>query len=379
MRTACTACRVTSQGANLHSCFTCSFCNMRDQALLAGFLLLLLGHAAAQGPCACSPDGVSGGVSTGRRGCAQHLRDDPGFFCMVINPAGCPSATPSYSNPGAAWVDCEPSPVGRKWGPAGAQSSADVFSSGGEAAASAQASAQTSNAGRGRHNNSKPNRSNAQAAAGAATSGGSAAAQAVASSQTTDNSYGGSSGSTANAASVAQAQGDSAEAVASALASDAQGNSASSMGSATASGGSASAYASADATSLGCGLAQAVSSATATASGVLPAQQHYHKGKASLELSATAVAQAQALAYSPGCLGNPAGFGCQLAQAVASAEVCPWWLCNRVWRRAQCRLPSTTHCPLLPCLLPAVEHEHWRRGTRQHCSNSSDSTGQRHS
>jgi hypothetical protein len=324
----------------LHSCFTCSFCNMRAQALLAGFLLLLLGDAAAQGPCACSPDGMSGGVSTGRRGCAQHLRDDPGFFCMVISPAGCPSATPSYSNPGAAWLDCDPDPGGRKWGPAGgsasAQASADAFSSGGEAAASAQASAQTSSAGRGRHNNSKPNRNNAQAASGAAASGGSAAAQAQASSQTAGNTHWGSSGSTANAASAAQTQGDSAEAVASALASDAQGNSASSLGSATASGGSASAYASADATSLGCGLAQAVSSATATASGVLPAQQHYQKGKASLELSATAVAQAQALAYSPDCLGNPAGFGCQLAQAVASAEVCPWWLCNRVWQHAHC-------------------------------------------
>jgi hypothetical protein len=315
---------------------------MRAQALLAGFLLLLLGHAAAQGPCACSPDGVSGGVSTGRRGCAQHLRDDPGFFCMVISPAGCPSATPSYSNPGAAWLDCDPNPGGRKWGPAGgsasAQSSADAFSSGGEAAASAQASAQTSSAGRGRHNNSKPNRNNAQVVAGAAASGGSAAAQAQASSQTAGNTHWESSGSTANAAPAAQAQaqGDSSEAVASALASDAQGNSASSLGSATASGGSASAYASADATSLGCGLAQAVSSATATASGVLPAQQHYQKGKASLELSATSVAQAQALAYSPDCLGNPAGFGCQLAQAVASAEVCPWWLCNRVWRHAHC-------------------------------------------
>ena len=302
---------------------------MRAHVLLAGCLLLLVGRAAALGPCACSVDGVSGGVPTARRGCGQHLLPpDPGYFCMVVNPAACPSATPSASYPGAAWVDCQPESQSAqgpaRWGPAGgdasAESSANAFSSGGNAAAGAQASAQTSSGGRGRKNN-KPNPRDAQAAAGAAASGGSAAAGAQASSQTAGTGHWGSSGSAASAAAAAEAQGGSAEAVASALASDGRGNTASALTAATASGGSASAFASADATTLGCGLAQAVSFATATASGVLPAQPHDLLGAPTLQLSATALAQAQALAYSPGCQGNPAGFGCQLAEAVASAEV----------------------------------------------------------
>lgn len=284
---------------------------MRSQALLAGCLLLLVGGAACQGsPCTCSPDGSSGGTWTGRRGCAQHLPGDPGFFCMVIDPAACPSATPSASYPGAAWLDCQPGagstasaqasavverqpqPGGRKWGPvsggtATAEAAAAAFSSGGNAAANAQGAAQASGGGWWGQ-------------------GGSAAANAAASAQTNS---GGSADAFASAQSTSNGRG---------------GSTASALGAASASGGSgsANAYASADATSLGCGLAQAVASASASATGVLPAQQQYQRGKPStLQLSATAVAQAQALAYSLGCMANPGGFGCQLAEAVASAEV----------------------------------------------------------
>ncbi len=43
--------------------------------------------------------------------------------------------------------------------------------------------------------------------------------------------------------------------------------------------------------------------------------------QAPLHLSAQALAQAQALAYSPGCLQDPSGgFGCALASAVATAQ-----------------------------------------------------------
>lgn len=60
------------------------------------------------GDCNCAEDGVSGGVSTGRFGCAQHLKDsgDDGWFCYVQGGGKCGRATESESAPGAYWVDC---------------------------------------------------------------------------------------------------------------------------------------------------------------------------------------------------------------------------------------------------------------------------------
>ncbi|GAB4815431.1 hypothetical protein N2152v2_002477 [Parachlorella kessleri] len=63
-----------------------------------------------QAGCACSATGMSGGVQTGRIGCAQHLlsQGDSGYFCMVVNPSDCAIAQPTASFPGAAWVACTP-------------------------------------------------------------------------------------------------------------------------------------------------------------------------------------------------------------------------------------------------------------------------------
>jgi hypothetical protein len=85
------------------------------------------GGGGGQGAgCTCSSDGVSGGVQTGRIGCAQHLLSsgDSGYFCMVVDPSSCSAAATSEAYPGAAWVDCGPS------APAGSTSS---NGSGGEA------------------------------------------------------------------------------------------------------------------------------------------------------------------------------------------------------------------------------------------------------
>ena len=63
--------------------------------------------------CACSPDGVSGGVSTGSVGCAN-WRGDETFYCYVVGPSVCPHANPAAAFPGAGVSYC--SPPGEAWG-----------------------------------------------------------------------------------------------------------------------------------------------------------------------------------------------------------------------------------------------------------------------
>lgn len=59
-------------------------------------------------PCRCTEDGFSGGISTDRKGCKQHLSSvgDLGYFCMVMGGTDCSSAIESDVFPGAAWKDC---------------------------------------------------------------------------------------------------------------------------------------------------------------------------------------------------------------------------------------------------------------------------------
>ncbi|KAL4448433.1 hypothetical protein ABPG75_005652 [Micractinium tetrahymenae] len=289
--------------------------------LAAAACLMAVSPAAAQAGCACAFDGISGGVPTGRLGCAAHLQAASGDaepFCMVVNPASCPTATPSGPFPGAAWVPCQPGAQasasaqasaqadapqwGRKWVPGGsatasAGAAADATAGGGgwgggqsTAQADAASSAQASGGGSGKHHG-KPSGSSQ------------ASAQAAAAAQAASGGKGGSAAASAQAAADAAARGGIGSAQASAV---------------------ASASASAETTATGCALAQAVASASASASGVLPPQVHPLASGGStgpaLQLSASALAQAQALAASPGCLANPAAFGCTLAQSVATAQ-----------------------------------------------------------
>lgn len=61
--------------------------------------------------CACSEDGVSGGVPTNRKGCKQHGRNafprNLMWHCYTVGGTSCPIATPS-SIQGAAWRECSP-------------------------------------------------------------------------------------------------------------------------------------------------------------------------------------------------------------------------------------------------------------------------------
>jgi hypothetical protein len=62
--------------------------------------------------CKCSKDGVSGGVATGRRGCAVH--GFPTFLvrhCYVVGGTACtaPGLNGSTSFEGAAWKECRTS------------------------------------------------------------------------------------------------------------------------------------------------------------------------------------------------------------------------------------------------------------------------------
>eukprot|EP00966_Prymnesium_polylepis_P070085 1629375-Prymnesium_polylepis.1 len=53
--------------------------------------------------CACTPNGVSGGVSTGVSGCGDHLNE--GFiYCYTVAGLRCLSASPSDAFPGAAYM-----------------------------------------------------------------------------------------------------------------------------------------------------------------------------------------------------------------------------------------------------------------------------------
>lgn len=63
------------------------------------------GQLQVDHPCTCSSNGVSGGVSTGRSGCKEHVPNSfP--FCMVVGGAECTSAKASKDYPGASWRDC---------------------------------------------------------------------------------------------------------------------------------------------------------------------------------------------------------------------------------------------------------------------------------
>lgn len=76
-----------------------------------GLLLLATARVEAQDGCACSPDGVSGGVNTGRPGCAAHLNDTYGEdrpFCYIQDTAlYCPEAMPSSTFPPATYRFCD--------------------------------------------------------------------------------------------------------------------------------------------------------------------------------------------------------------------------------------------------------------------------------
>ena len=64
-------------------------------------------------PCACSADGVSGGVATGRRGCAPHdFPVDLTVQCYVVGGAAFARARPTGSCPGAYWRTCTPAGLG---------------------------------------------------------------------------------------------------------------------------------------------------------------------------------------------------------------------------------------------------------------------------
>lgn len=59
--------------------------------------------------CGCALDGVSGGVSTPRLGCLDHLKEAgmPDFFCMIVDGPGCENSNPSTAFPGATWRGCD--------------------------------------------------------------------------------------------------------------------------------------------------------------------------------------------------------------------------------------------------------------------------------
>jgi V8-like Glu-specific endopeptidase len=66
---------------------------------------------ASGNPCTCSQDGLSGGIDTGKIGCAQHSEDqgDFDYFCMVTGGITCEYGTASTIYQGAAWMLCGPS------------------------------------------------------------------------------------------------------------------------------------------------------------------------------------------------------------------------------------------------------------------------------
>eukprot|EP01025_Chloroclados_australasicus_P056963 TRINITY_DN7092_c0_g1_i4.p4 TRINITY_DN7092_c0_g1~~TRINITY_DN7092_c0_g1_i4.p4 ORF type:complete len:222 (-),score=31.54 TRINITY_DN7092_c0_g1_i4:963-1583(-) len=55
--------------------------------------------------CACTENGESGGVETGRIGCKKHLQDKD-RFCYVKNPRNCDLSQESVEFPGAGWRSC---------------------------------------------------------------------------------------------------------------------------------------------------------------------------------------------------------------------------------------------------------------------------------
>jgi hypothetical protein len=57
-------------------------------------------------PCACTLDGLSGGVPVPQKGCADHFEDGR-EWCYVHDSVTCLSASPSGSFPGAAWKSCD--------------------------------------------------------------------------------------------------------------------------------------------------------------------------------------------------------------------------------------------------------------------------------
>ncbi|PSC74226.1 50S ribosomal L21 [Micractinium conductrix] len=70
-------------------------------------------QAVGGGPCACTPDGMSGGANTTRAGCGQWdiVSGSNSFTCFVVDPAGCtaangPPLAPVDAFPGAATREC---------------------------------------------------------------------------------------------------------------------------------------------------------------------------------------------------------------------------------------------------------------------------------
>lgn len=280
--------------------------------------LLLLAACAAAGVGARSLAGAGACACTD--GC---LQDANGWFCYV--PKWCPGATPSVQLPHMSWIPCQPAAGAGATAAATASAQADVHLSGSRHHAPAGASA--------------------HASVQAFSSGGSAVATATA----VATAGGGGAVSPHHWAPVEPATGG------------------------------ATATADASAVALGCGLAQAVATATATASGVLGPQYHAHAAPQVLQLSASAYAQATALATSPGCLASHLGFGCALAEAVASAQVSGWRLAPQKAGRHPA-LTAAHVCQVLTAAaalppLPAGGHGHPRPGFRQHPAHPRDHPG----
>ena len=62
--------------------------------------------------CRCAADGVSGGIATGRRGCATHgFPSDTTRHCYVVGGTACtaPGVRGSGAFPSAAWKECRTS------------------------------------------------------------------------------------------------------------------------------------------------------------------------------------------------------------------------------------------------------------------------------
>ena len=79
---------------------------------IVGMALLVAGSQATrrmqEDGCACTLDGISGNVDTGRVSCAQHSPGDLKYYCYVVDPGTCEAATMSEAFPGAAWRECMP-------------------------------------------------------------------------------------------------------------------------------------------------------------------------------------------------------------------------------------------------------------------------------
>jgi secreted trypsin-like serine protease len=100
---------LTSWGIGCADGFPGVYTNVRRYtSWIQSYLNLWRTEPLPSDPCACTQDGISGGVNTGRIGCDQHSFDvsDTDFYCMTVGGASCGAATPSDAFPGASWKLC---------------------------------------------------------------------------------------------------------------------------------------------------------------------------------------------------------------------------------------------------------------------------------